>query len=67
MPNQGNATEQMTEREWRRARAEAGHHSHPATRQSHDNSAGDADLRQWEWEKLRPTDHLRRKAMVGRA
>lgn len=67
MPHHGKATDPMAEREWQRARAEITRHSHPATRQRHENADGDADLRQWEWQRLRPNDHLRRKAMVGRA
>lgn len=67
MPYHGNATDQMTEREWKRAWIERVQRSHPGTRQQHANAEGDAELRQWEWQRLRPNDHLRRKAMVGRA
>lgn len=67
MPYHGKATDQLSEREWRRAQAEATRGHHPALRQIHENPAGAAHLRAWEWQWLRPTDHLRRKAMVGRA
>lgn len=67
MTYHGKATDQMTEREWRRAQAEATRGSHPALRQRHDNPTGEADLRAWEWRRLRPNDHMRRKAIVGRA
>ncbi len=67
MPHPGKAADPMTEREWQRARDEITRRSHPATRQRHENAEGDADLRQWEWQRLRPNDHLHRKATVGRA
>lgn len=66
MPYHGKATDQMTEREWRRVQAETAQSRHPALRQSHENPVGEADLREREWQSLRPTDHLRRKAIVGR-
>ena len=67
MPHHGKATDQLTAREWQIVRAQAGRRSHPATRQRHENAQGDADLRQREWQSLRPNDHLHRKAVVGRA
>lgn len=67
MPVPNNTSPRLAESEWRQARATPGPMQHPATRQIHENTAGAADLREVEWKAVRPTDHLRRKAQVGRA
>lgn len=57
----------LAEAEWRQARATPGPMQHPAARQPHVNDDGAEALRAVEWRMLRPTDHERRKAMVGGA
>lgn len=59
--------DRLAESEWRLARRQPGPADHPALVQSHrgDDQAA-ARLRGIEWLAARPTDHGKRKAMVGR-
>jgi len=67
MPMPNSTSPRLVDSEWRQARMKPGPMQHPAARQSHENAAGAADLREKEWKAARPTDHLRRKAQVGQA
>ncbi|GGE68398.1 hypothetical protein [Niveispirillum cyanobacteriorum] len=66
MPMPNNTSPRLAESEWRQARTRPGPMQHPAARQSHTNEQGAADLREKEWRAARPTDHVKRKAQVGR-
>ena len=67
MPMPNHTSPRLAESEWRQARAKPGPTQHPAARQPHENEQGAKDLRDMEWRTARPTDHLKRKAQVGRS
>ncbi|MFV3130749.1 hypothetical protein [Niveispirillum sp. KHB5.9] len=67
MSTQNPTSPRLAESEWRQAKKKPGPAQHPAARQSHANAQGAEDLREVEWRAARPTDHMARKAQVGRA
>lgn len=59
--------DRLAESEWRQARRQPGPADHPALMQDHHgNDQAAARLRGIEWLAARPTDHAKRKAIVGR-